>query len=218
MLAPWRDSLQYLNLSRCSMTQATRAGRAVHLKTWAPDLPVMKCLIVRESDLTHMDVSMCTFLRDVTLSGFSELLSCVGFSACTTLNTCNVSLTPKLASLGFKDCPSLDNLYCDCNHSLGRVNLQGCCALQTLECTNNRRLTSMDVSTCTLLKTCVCSHNQRMTSLNVTGCQGMKELDCRDNRSLGVMDVRGCVALESMVVSNLDVLRDATARNRMFLA
>ncbi len=145
----------------------------------------LECLICSSNQLTSLNVSSNTFLRELF---------------------CDHN---QLTSLDVSNNTALTELLCD-NNQLTSLDVSRNTALTDLDCSENQ-LTSLDVSRNTALTNLSCSENQ-LTSLDVTRNTALTHLHCYKNR-LTSLDVRKNIALEilscfSNHLTSLDVSRN----------
>ena len=124
-----------------------------------------------EEGALELDLSGCTTLESLTISGGIGLLD---VSGCTALRYLDCTYND-LESLDASGCTALSSLYCS-NNKLESLDVSGCTALSSLDCSNNK-LESLDVSGCTALSSLDCSNN-KLESLDVPD---IYKLDCSNN-------------------------------------
>ncbi|MCL1820824.1 MAG: protein kinase [Oscillospiraceae bacterium] len=152
--------ITYLDISR----------RDIKSLTGIEFFTVLEYLFCSDSELTSLDVSNNSLLKD--------------------LNCSNNQIT----LLNVNGLTNLEYIYCDRNQ-LTELDVSGLTTLEQLHCWENQ-LTTLDVSSNTELKEIYCSDNQ-LTELDVSGLVNLKYLACQDNR-LTSLDVSSLSALKEL--------------------
>jgi len=117
------------------------------------------------SQISNLDVSGCTLLRELYCSGNPLLLN-------------NLNFNNQLEILVANNCAALEILDYS-NKQLKYLSLGGCIALEKLDCSNNQ-IQELHVDACTALEKLDCSNNQ-IQMLGVNGCTALQYLNCSFN-------------------------------------
>ncbi len=135
------------------------------------------------STLVSLNVSGCTDLTSINVSG-----------AGITIGRPNSSAYNQLTNINASGCTQLKSLACRFNR-LNSLNVSGCIALTSLNCGSNQ-LSSLDISSCTQLTGLDCSNN-RLSSLDVSKCTRLANLIC-DINQLSSLDINKCTQLQNL--------------------
>lgn len=218
-LVPWRLSLVHLVMQFCRVGTATPNCSSSGLQTsWTPDLPVLFCLTIVESDIVSLDLSACTKLQVLELRSNRQLTQLAGLSRLQELNTVKFGGLCPLKVLDLSGSQSLLSLECSASLWLKQLNIAGCHALQKLEC-NHGRLTALDISGCQSLVEIECysqsslirldlsrlerlqdvcvMYCDRLVGLNLSGCMALTSMDCQCNKALASLNLAGCASLHN---------------------
>lgn len=170
---------------------------------WAPDLPALRALTLRDTSVRVLDVSKCSLLRELRLSYCSQLEGFRGLSACQELRTLHLEANPRMEELhslsgcrqlltvtslhnGLKlldlaGCHTLQSLTLERNHRLVTISLQGCAGLQSMDLRGTSSLPSLDLSPCTALQKLVCNCNEAIASLVIPTSSQLTAVQVRYN-------------------------------------
>lgn len=153
------------------------------------NLKVFDC---SHNNITQLDLSACTALQTLNVSGNSfENINVNNNTALTSLTANNT----EIAMLDATKCKNLTEFIAT-EASITELNLSGLTKLTTCNISGN--ISELNLSKCTSLTALSCI-NAGLTSLDVSGCTSLASLDCYDNSQLSTLILTGCTALSSIM-------------------
>lgn len=164
---------------------------------------ILDTLLVNDTNLTSVTgLATCTSLVTFQCQN-SSMMGSLDVSGLSNLNLV-YCYSNSLSSLDCSNCTSLTTLNCSFNLALTTLTLAGCTALVALDCRSCDLNGTLDLSALSSLVSVNCSSNfssSTFTDLILTGLSNLTTLAFNDCTALVNVNLTGCTALTSIVAS-----------------
>ena len=195
-----KNSLQILNLKKCSNLKTVRVSSDRLTKLKLKGDGKLESLNVTAASLTHLDLTSNTQLKDLHLGRGTKVTS-LDLSHNARLETMGCYQTA-LTALDFSHNKNLVKVDCHNNKNIASINVKGCKKLRSLRF-DNTKVKKINVKTNTDLRNLRCE-NTPLTKLDVKKNTNLQSLRC-DNTGISKLNLKNNKKLKKLVCPETNI-------------